>query len=134
MRKTIVTDNDMTRAARRGASGLWLSTALALLLAGCGSFLEEEEARAPSLSSEAQPAENESYPNLGTVPSERPTVTTEEQRQALRESLREQRKDTLPVMRDSSSGGYSGSYGGTDDELPPTPTPSQQDAPSPGSS
>lgn len=132
MRKTTVTDNDVIGAAGRHASGLWLSTVLALplLLTGCSLLPEEEAAQTPSLSSEAQPAEDENYPNLGTVPSERPTVTTEEQRQALRESLREQRQDSLPVMRESRSG----SYGGSDGELPPTPTPSQQSAPSPGSS
>lgn len=130
MRKTTVMDSDVTRAPRRGASRFWLSMALPLLLTGCSSFFEEEEVQTPSLSGEARPAENESYPNLGTVPSERPTVTTEEQRQALRESLREQRQDSLPIMRDSRSG----SYGGSDSELPPTPTPSQQSAPSSGSS
>lgn len=109
----------------RGFAPLWLTTALAvpLLLSGCGAF-GGDEPETSSLSSEAQPAENETYPNLGTVPSERPSVTTEEQRQALRQGLREQRQDILPEARGTPSSGYSGS------QPPPPPTPSTQNAPS----
>lgn len=121
------------RKGRRRAASPWISAALAmpfLVLAGCSSY-SEEDAQPSGLSSEAQPAANETYPNLGTVPSERPTVTSEEQRQALQQGLREQRQDTLPETRDTTTGGYSG---GSGDQPPPEPAPSIESAPAPSSS
>lgn len=112
----------------RGGKGVLLSTALTvpLLIGGCGVF-SEEEVQPSGLSAEALPSENESYPNLGSVPSERPTVTSAEQRQALRESLQEQRSDGLPTMpnRELNNGYSSG------EQLPPTPRPSPESAPDP---
>lgn len=108
---------------RRNLGLLSAAIAVPLLLGGCGIFADEE-AGPSGLSAEAQPAENETYPNLGTVPSERPTVTSAEQREALRESLQQQRSDSLPTMRDGQADdGYSG---GT---LPPVPAPSPETAP-----
>ena len=107
--------------------GGFLSAAFAVpLLLGACSLVADEEPGPAGLSAEAQPAENETYPNLGTVPSERPTVTSAEQREALRESLQEQRSDSLPTMRDGQANdGYSGG------QLPPVPDPSPEAAPDP---
>ncbi|MEX0924275.1 MAG: OmpA family protein [Rhodovibrionaceae bacterium] len=113
-------------------SRLWLTAALAvpLLLGGCGTF-GDDAPQTTTLSSEAQPAENESYPNLGTVPSERPTVTTQEQREALQQGLREQRRDSLPAAGRQPSDVSGGSSSGTAGSQPPAPpTPSIQSAPS----
>ncbi len=112
------------RGRRGGAKGLWLCSALAvpLLLTGCGLF-EDDAPETSSLSSEAQPAANESYPNLGSVPSTRPTVTSEEERRALQQGLREQRQDIMPATQAAPSSSYSGS------QPPAPPAPSQQTAP-----
>ena len=113
---------------RRSGATPWIAAVLAmpLILAGCSWVSDEEAAQPSGLSSEAQPAENESYPNLGSVPDQRPTVTSEEQREALQQGLREQRNDILPETRSSASGSYSDGSGNP----PPAPQPSTQSAPS----
>lgn len=121
------------RGWRVSAAKPWVLAVLAmpLILTGCTLISEDEAGQPSGLSSEAQPAANETYPSLGTVPSQRPTVTSADQREALQQGLREQRRDILPEAQGGTTGSYSG---GSTNQPPPAPAPSTESAPVPGAS